>query len=109
MKNILKVNISVFNRLKKGNNFIFFNHLEKKQFKKYLEKRYNDLHDEIVENYEIIWKLPRLNFFKRDIDNFDFSKGFRWINDLVFLDFKLFLLKKFVYRKYFQKNIKIGL
>jgi hypothetical protein len=107
LKYTLKVQKSVFARLRKGNNFVFFNHLDKDAFKDYLEKKYSELLIDMNNNFEVKWKLPSLSYFKKEIDSFDFSKGFRWINNLVNLDLKLLLLKKFIFKSYFQKQIRV--
>lgn len=107
LKHTLKVQKSVFARLRKGDNFIFFNHLDKTVFKNYLDKKYNELIIDITDNFEVKWKLPTLSIFKKEIDSFDYNKWFRWINNLVNLDIKILLLKKYVFKKYFNKNLKV--
>jgi len=105
LKNKMKINISVFNRLKKWNNFFFFNHLNKSLFEEYLKKKYSELQLELKNNF---WnnKIPNLSYFHEKIVNFDYTKGFRWINDLIYIDFKLYIMKNVIYKKYFNINCK---
>lgn len=105
MKNYMKINISVFNRLKKWNNFFFFNPLKQSLFDDYLIKKYNELQQELKQNF---WnkKIPNLSHFNEKINKFDYTKWFRGINDLIFIEFKLHIMKNVIFKKYFNTNKK---
>lgn len=103
-KNKLKINISVFNRLNRWNNFFFFNHLKKSLFNEYLEKEFRNLKIELCYNFNIAWeKLPNLDKFKDKIKKFDYTKGFRWINDIIYIEIKLFIMKNYIFKNQFKK------
>lgn len=104
MKNKMKINISVFNRLKKWNNFFFFNNLDKSLFDNYLIKKYSELQEELEDNF---WnkKIPEISYFSKRINNFDYTRGFRWINDLIFIDFKLHILKNIIFKNIIKNKV----
>ncbi|MDD3794207.1 MAG: AAA family ATPase [Candidatus Gracilibacteria bacterium] len=109
-KNKLKINISVFNRLNRGNNFFFFNHLKKSLFNEYLEKEFRNLKIELCYNFNITWeKLPNLDKFNDKIKKFDYTKGFRGINDIIYIEIKLFIMKNYIFKNQFKKGKLVGL
>lgn len=103
-KNKQKINISVFNRLKRWNNFFFFNSLEKSLFEEYFEKEYNNLKSELCYNFDYSREqLPNVWLFQDKINNFDYTKWYRWINDIVHIETKLFLMKNYIFKNQFRK------
>lgn len=104
-KNIYKLNISVFNRLKIWDNFFFFNPLSDKVFNDYLFSQYEKLKKELSYNtWYDYQKLPNINHFDKKIKKFDFTRWFRWINHLIFYDFKLYLITNYVYKNRLKNN-----
>jgi ATP-dependent Clp protease ATP-binding subunit ClpA len=103
-KNKLKINISVFNRLNRWNNFFFFNPLKSNQFKEYFEKEFRNLKIELCYNFDITWDiLPNLENFKDKVKKFDYSQWFRWIRNIIYIEIKLFLMKNYIFKKQFKK------
>ncbi|MDD3793888.1 MAG: AAA family ATPase [Candidatus Gracilibacteria bacterium] len=109
-KNKLKINISVFNRLKRGNNFFFFNPLKSSLFKEYFEREFRNLKIELCYNFEITWdKLPNLEKFKDKIKNFDYTEGFRGIRNIIYIEIKIFLMKNYIFKNHFKKGKLVGI
>lgn len=103
-KNKLKINISVFNRLKRWNNFFFFNPLKSSLFKEYFEREFRNLKIELCYNFDITWeKLPNLEKFKDKIKNFDYTQWFRWIRNIIYIEIKIFLMKNYIFKNQFKK------
>lgn len=103
-KNKLKINISVFNRLNRWNNFFFFNPLKSNQFKEYFEKEFRNLKIELCYNFDITWdRLPNLENFKDKVKKFDYSQWFRWIRNIIYIEIKLFLMKNYIFKSQFKK------
>lgn len=103
-KNKQKINISVFNRLKRWNNFFFFNRLKSNLFKEYFEKEFNNLKIELCYNFDYSWEqLPDIWLFKDKIKNFDYTKWYRWINDIIHIDTKLFIMKNYIFKNQYKK------
>lgn len=104
-KNKLKINISVFNRLKRWNNFFFFNRLKSSVFKEYFEREFRNLKVELCYNFDISWdKLPNLDRFNDKIKNFDYTQWFRWIRNIIYIEIKLFIMKNYIFKKHFKKG-----
>ena len=103
-KNELKINISVYNRLHRWDNFFFFNSLNKKILKEYFIKEFRNLKVELCYNFQFMRdKLPDISLFKDKIKNFDYTTWFRWINNLIYIEIKLFLIKNYIFKKNFKK------
>ncbi len=104
-KNKLKINISVFNRLKRWNNFFFFNPLKSSLFKEYFEREFRNLKIELCYNFDITWeKLPNLEKFSDKIKNFDYTQWFRWIRNIIYIEIKIFLMKNYIFKNQFKKG-----
>ncbi|MBW7954287.1 AAA family ATPase [Candidatus Gracilibacteria bacterium] len=109
-KNKLKINISVFNRLKRGNNFFFFNPLKSSLFKEYFEREFRNLKIELCYNFDISWeKLPNLDKFSDKIKSFDYTQGFRGIRNIIYIEIKIFLMKNYIFKSHFKKGKLVGL
>lgn len=103
-KNKLKINISVFNRLKRWNNFFFFNPLKSSLFKEYFEREFRNLKVELCYNFDVTWeKLPNLEKFSDKIKNFDYTQWFRWIRNIIYIEIKIFLMKNYIFKNHFKK------
>lgn len=98
-KKELKINISVFNRLKTWDNFFFFNNLNKKHFDDYLNKKFKELKIELSYNLWIEYKkLPNLDHYKDKIKSFDYSRWFRWIDQLLYNEIKLDMMTNYIFK-----------
>lgn len=104
-KNKLKINISVFNRLKRWNNFFFFNPLKSSLFKEYFEREFRNLKIELCYNFDVSWeKLPNLDKFSDKIKSFDYTEWFRWIRNIIYIEIKIFLMKNYIFKNQFKKG-----
>ncbi len=102
-KKDLKVQVSVYNRLKKTNNIIIFNQINNQILENYKNEKYEELKEEIS---HYLWvkkhKIPKINYFHNKFQNFEINWWFRLLNYIIFEEIKLFLIKKFG----LKKNIK---
>lgn len=103
-KNTLKINVSTYNRLIRSNNVFVFNNLKKTILDEYKINKYEELKKEISENLGIDYnKLPSIDYFENMFRNYDLSRAFRGLNDIIFIDIKLYLIKKY----WFKNKLKI--
>jgi ATP-dependent Clp protease ATP-binding subunit ClpA len=96
------VSVSVMNRLKKWNNFFIFNEISRKTYFKHIDRRYNELIDELKETY---WnyKYPSLEYFEKYFSEFDFRQWFRGINDIIDITIKWKILKEIIFKDFYKK------
>lgn len=106
-KKDLKVQVSVYNRLKTTNNILIYNQLEKKILDNYKKEKFNELKNEIS---TYMWvkkdKLPSLDKYYEKFKNYDIKRWFRGLNDIIFQEIKLELIKKYWLKSQF-KNLKV--
>lgn len=103
LKHKFKINVSTFNRLKKGDNFIIFNEMNKEIFKKFAKRKYYELLWELINNF---WPNPFPTFedYISKFKKIDLTKGFRWLNEIIFTEIKLDIIKNIVYKDYFTMS-----
>lgn len=103
-KKELKVQVSVFNRLKKANNIIIFNQINNQILENYKNEKYEELKEEIA---YYLWlrkeKMPKINYFNNKFENFDISWWFRLLNNIIFQEIKLYLIKRYGVKNQFKK------
>lgn len=104
-KKELKVQVSVFNRLKKANNIIIFNEINNQILENYKNEKYEELKEEIT---YYLWlkkeKMPKINYFNNKFENFDIYWWFRLLNNIIFQEIKLYLIKRYGLKNQFKKG-----
>lgn len=103
-KRILRVQVSVYNRLKKSNNIFIFNELERKILEKYKNEKYEELKQEISQHMWVdLKKLPNIEKFWDKFKNYDITRWYRWLNTIIYEEIKLSLIKKYWFKV--EKNL----